>query len=301
MHISRIDLNLFVVFEAVLREGSITAASRALHLSQPAVSHALGRLRLLYGDPLFERAGRGVQPTALARSLAPGIREALAGLQDSLDGGTRFAPEQSDRCFTLALRDMLELVVMPPLCAALQTAAPRVSLAVARIARRRLAADLGDGRIDLAVDVPLPADPDLRQARLAAEPLVVLARRGHPRIGPRLTLEDYLAEGHVQVSSRRSGPGIEDLALARRGIQRAVRLRCRQYATACRTVAATDLIATLPARHARIANLGHDNQLLALPLPDAAMELTLYWHRKTDNDPANRWLRQQLTAALNPD
>src|SRR5436190_23041657 len=115
MQLSRIDLNLFTVFDAIYREGGITAAAKRLHLSQPAISHALGRLRELLDDSLFERRGNDMVPTSMARSLAATIGRSLASLEEALQGAGRFDPTTSQRRFTLAIRSSFEASFLPEL------------------------------------------------------------------------------------------------------------------------------------------------------------------------------------------
>lgn len=298
VNLSRIDLNLFVVFDTVFTEGGITTASRKLNLSQPAVSHALARLRGLLGDPLFERHGRVMVPTPLARSIVGQVRSALGKLEGTLHETVRFEPATSDRQFTLAFRDVLELILVPPLMAALRRDAPGIEIAAARIDRRRLESDLFTGVVDIGIDVLLPVSADIGQQRVLAEDMVVVARQDHPALKKTLDLKTYLAQEHIQISSRRRGPGLEDIALAQLGAARRIRLRCQHYGTACRTVSMTDLLATMPARYATVVNLPYGNQIVPLPLKDTRLELYLYWHRNTDADPAGLWLREQLRRVI---
>ena len=213
MHLSRIDLNLFTVFDAIYREGGITPASKRLHLSQPAVSHALARLRELLGDPLFERQGNEMIPTPRARALAETIGRSLGGLEQMLHRLGHFDPAESQRNFTVALRESSESLFVPPLLARIAREAPHAGLATVRIERRDLEDDLHNGELDAAIDVALPLSADVRTERVRAEPLVVMARGDHPTIRDKLDLESYLAAEHVLVTGRRRGGGYEDIAL----------------------------------------------------------------------------------------
>lgn len=298
MHISRVDLNLFVVFDAIYTEGGITAAARTLNLTQPAVSHALGRLRELFDDPLFERRGQGMVPTPLARTLIAEVRTSLQGFERTLREGTRFDPATSERRFTISMRDALEATLLPPLMAAIAKEAPRIDVTTVRGDRRQLEAELLAGTIDAVADILLPASPAIRHAPILSDPMVVLARPGHPIAHEPLTLERYLACEHVHVSSRRRGAGLEDVELRRLGHERRVRLRCQHYPAACRVVSCTDLLATLPIRYARIANEPYGNVMLPLPFNVPALELYLYWHANSDQDAAGRWLRDHIFAAM---
>ena len=298
MHISRVDLNLFIVFEAIYAEGSVTRASLKLNLTQPAISHALKRLRVMFEDPLFVRQGHLMVSTPLARSIIEPVRHSLRGFEVTLNKLNRFDPASTEKEFTLALRDVLESTVLPPLMVALERNAPHARVAAVQVDRRELEGELQAGTLDCAIDVLLPLAPDIRHTRILADRTLVVARRGHPRLQSGITLEQYLAEEHILASSRRKGPGIEDFELSRLGMQRKIRLRCQHYFAACRVVSQTDLLLTMPERYARVANQQFDNQLLPLPLEMPAWDVYLYWHANVEDDPANRWLRERLTAAM---
>ena len=300
MHISRIDLNLFVVFEAIYTEASVSGAARQLNLSQPAISHALGRLRLLLDDPLFARQGHAMVPTPLARSMIEAVRASLRALQVTLNKQDRFDPASSAKQFTLALRDVLETTVLAPLMARVCTSAPRVDVAAVQVERRDLESELAAGTLDCAIDVLLPLASQIRRTRIGGDKYVVLARRGHPLLQGGLDLERYLQQGHVLASSRRHGPGLEDFELSRLGLQRRVRLRCQHYLAACRVVSQSDLVLTMPEAYARLINGQFDNQILPFPLEMPPLDIYLYWHEDVDNDPANAWLREQIMASLQP-
>ncbi len=179
MHISRVDLNLFVVFDAIYTEGGITAAARTLNLTQPAVSHALGRLRELFDDPLFERRGQGMVPTPLARTLIAEVRTSLQGFERTLREGTRFDPATSERRFTISMRDALEATLLPPLMAAIAKEAPRIDVTTVRGDRRQLEAELLAGTIDAVADILLPASAAIRHAP-EGKAAVVIADDGAP-------------------------------------------------------------------------------------------------------------------------
>lgn len=291
--ISRIDLNLFAVFDAIVREGSISAAARRLNLTQPAVSHALARLRNQLDDPLFVRRGRQMVATTRAEQLITPVREALTTLGRCLAAAPAFDPAQARRSFVLGLRDGLEACLLPPLVQHLQHQAPGISLQSLTISRRDTRHELAAGRIDLAVDVLLPAAADLHHQRLLQDGLSVLMRRQHPLATERLTLALYLAARHVLVSSRRRGPALEDAGLAELGKRREISLRCQHYQSALEVAASSDLLLTLPTLLAeRLAD--HRFVRRALPLVAPPMALYLYWHQDRSEDDAHRWLRHLL-------
>lgn len=300
MPMSRIDLNLFSVFDAIYREGGITPASKRLHLSQPAVSHALARLRDLLQDPLFERHGNEMRPTPRARALASTISRSLGSLEQMLERPTEFDPHTAERGFVIAMRESHETSLLPALGAALEAGSPMagIQFACVRNDRRDLEEDLQSGELDLALDIALPLSAEIKRLRLCASPLVVLARPDHALVQGSLDLETYLAQEHVLVTGRRRGAGYEDGVLERLGRTRRIRLRCQQHRIAVELVRRTDLLVTLPRDQALLLNRSSGNQILAFPVEIAPFESYLYWHANVDEDPANRWFRGFVSHAL---
>ncbi len=300
MHLRRVDLNLFVVFDAIYAEGSVTRAAHALNLTQPALSHALRRLRALFDDALFTRHGHVMQPTPLARALIEPVRQALRTLDRSVRQAQAFDPQRAERAFTIAMRDVLEAEVLPELTRRVRALAPGVSLNAVRIDRAELASELAAGTVDLALDVALQQPRSVHRARLLRDAQVVVLREGHPALGAPLDLPAYLAHAHILVSSRRRGPGLPDVALAQSDSSRRIALRCQHYDAACRVVAATDLLLTMPGLYARMANQGLGNRIVPLPLDVPPLDIYLYWHDDAALDPANSWLRELLRACMAP-
>lgn len=300
MNLNKIDLNLFLVFDAIVQTGSLTAAARELHLSQPAVSHALARLREALGDPLFTRQGRRMLPTPYARSLTASVRQALSTLQAGIKGPQQgFDAARSDRVFTIGMRDILESLTLPGLMAHIRAHAPGISVNSIQIERHDIADALRQGRIDAAVDIALPVPHEVSHTRLVLDKLVVVARADHPVIGKGpLRLDAYLAASHVLVSARRQGLGLEDYELSRQGLRRPIGLRCRHYFAGCRVVSQTDMLLTMPEQYARVANQHFNNTLHAFPLSAAQLDAHLYWNATQDDDPTNLWFRQQVIAAV---
>lgn len=298
MHISRVDLNLFTVFEAIYTEGSVTRASQKLNLTQPAISHALGRLRQMFNDPLFVRQGHTMVSTPLARNLIEPIRRSLRGLEGTLSGSRVFDPATTSKRFNIALRDVLEATTLPPLMRRVRQNAPQVDIAAIHVDRRELESELAAGTLDGAIDVLLPLASEIMRTRIYQDETVVVVRQGHPDIDGELNIDTYLKQDHILASSRRRGPGLEDFELSRFGLERHIRLRCQHYFAACRVVSQTDMVLTMPGRYAHIANEQFGNQILPFPLEVPAFDVFLYWHANVDNDPANRWFREQVMQSV---
>jgi DNA-binding transcriptional LysR family regulator len=297
-NIARLDLNLLVVLEAIYSAGGVTRAAERLNLSQPAISHALSRLRGMFDDPLFSRHGHALVPTPLTRSLIEPLRRSLSGLGALLSETGRFDSREAEERFTLAMRDPVEILVLPPLLRRVAGAAPGIDLRAVQVARRNIEAGLGSAALDLAIDVLLPLSDSVRRERVAADPLVVVARKRHPRLRAGFDLQTYLGQHHVMVTSRRKGPGLEDVVLAQHGFQRRIRLRCRNYLAAFSVISATDLVLTMPKRYAARLNVGFGNRILPLPIAAPTLDLYLYWYATVDKDPANRWLRGLVIEAF---
>ncbi|HFN5123580.1 TPA: LysR family transcriptional regulator [Pseudomonas aeruginosa] len=289
--LSRFDLNLFRVFEVVYRERNLTRAAGLLHLSQSAVSHALARLRDQLGDPLFVRQGRGVAPTPLADRLAPGIHDALAGLHRSMNRCQTFDPRRDARTFQLNMPEQLEPLVLPAILDHLRQAASRIEIRCNSLHWADLKAELGAGRIDLAIEIARPTDAALRRQHLLDDSLCVMAG---PGFAGELSAEEYLAADHVAVTSRRRGICIEDLALGHLGLTRQVRQRCQHYLSAALLVAQGGYLLTLTRGYAELINRGLGNRLLPMPLALPAVTLNLYWSRQADDEAGSLWLRGEL-------
>jgi DNA-binding transcriptional LysR family regulator len=290
---NRLDLNLLHVFDTIYREGSLTRAARVLHLTQPAVSHSLARLRDHFDDPLFTRQGNQMVPTPLARRFLESMRPGLTQVQSAITQFHAFDPVNQRKTYTLGLRDILESTFLPPLMNRL-AAYSELEIASQRIVRREMESLLAAGKLDFAVDVLLPVSSQTAHELLRQDRLVVLARKDHPLAAQTITMDDYLSAKHVLVSSRTEGPGIEDFELSRLGVQRTIRLRCQHYYAACRVVEKTDLLLTMPETYARIIADRQHVTIMAPPADFPSIDVHLYWHKAYQAEPALIWFREQL-------
>jgi DNA-binding transcriptional LysR family regulator len=293
MNLRSIDLNLLPVLEAIYVERSLTRAGEVLHVTQPAISNALARLRTAFGDPLFVRSARGMTPTPAAEALIGPVREALAKLRGGLDPRASFDPMTSDRTFNLAMRDIAPSMLMPVLARRLERAAPGVRIQCHQVDRGDIPAELASGRLDFAIDIPALARPDLDSSPLFSDRLVCVLRRGHPAAKQRLTLKRFLEMRHVVVSSRRSGRTLTDEALSRVGERLRPVMRLPHYQPAFHVVMSSDLALVAPLSLAR----RYDVARLDLPFQPPGLDLLLYWRRAAADEPAMRWARGELVAA----
>ncbi|MGO1693303.1 MAG: LysR family transcriptional regulator [Marinobacter sp.] len=292
---ARLDLNLLHVFDTIYREGSLTRAAKALHLTQPAVSHSLSRLREHFDDPLFTRQGNQMVPTPLARRFLESMKPALTQIQGAVNQFHAFDPANQRKTYSLGLRDVLEATFLPQLMQRLDPY-PVLEIASKRVPRKEMETQLAAGKLDFSVDVLLPVSSQTSHELLRRDRLVVLAREGHPLASQTLDMKGYLSARHVLVSSRTEGPGIEDFELSRLGVQRSIRLRCQHYYAACRVVEATDLLLTMPETYARIISERANITIINPPADLPSLDVHLYWHKAYDREPALIWFREQLKA-----
>jgi DNA-binding transcriptional LysR family regulator len=291
MNLSKVDLNLFVVFDAIYTEANLTRAGQIVGITQPAVSNALARLRDTFNDPLFVRTAQGMVPTPMAQNIVGPVRNALALLRVSVQESRVFNPADASKTFRISMADLIEAVVLPPLMRRLRRHAPSLVIESFSCKRRDTTKELAAGRLDFAVDAPLNSDPQVRHVKLVEDRYVCAMRQGHPLEHAPMTLDVYLAQEHIHISSRRNGLGEVDLALGKIGLQRKIMLRSQHYMMAAQVLHQTDMVMTVPERFAR----RHDLPFCALPLTGVnPVETHLYWHESTDQDPANRWMREQL-------
>ena len=293
----RIDLNLFIVFDAIFTEGNLTRAANVLNLTQPAVSHSLARLRDHFDDPLFVRQGNKMLPTSVAKNVITDVREALHQLQVVLHQSRQFDPKSAQKRYAISLHDSLEASYLPYLMRHLNAEAPMIDLTSTRVRRSELENKLSSGDIDFAIDILLPVGDNICHTQLENDQLVVVAASNHPDIDNELGLASYLEQKHVLVSSRVSGPGLEDFELGRLGLQRRVGLRCQHFFSACRVVESSDMLLTMPETAAKMFSQVLDITTYPLPVELPGIDVHLYWHINVDKDPGNRWLRNKILMA----
>ncbi|HET6552324.1 MAG TPA: LysR family transcriptional regulator [Dyella sp.] len=293
---SRIDLNLFRVLDAIYTHGGVSAAARALHLTQPAVTHALGRLRDHLGDPLFVRQGNRLQPNHKVLAMMPSVQSHLKGLLASTHAQAQFTPAQLQMEFAIGFRDILESIALPRLVAQLGREAPGVRLVSRRVAADEMERELGAGTLDLMVDRPMRIGPRISQQRLLDETLVVAMRRNHP-FARQLSRTDYLAAQHVVVSPLGEANALDTL-LEQKGMFREVRMVAQHYFAACQIVAGSDLLLTVPRAYAEHLAPLLPMALQPLPIRIKAIPILAYWHDAKDDDPAHSWFRERLVNSI---
>jgi DNA-binding transcriptional LysR family regulator len=290
MRLSQIDLNLFIVFDAIYQQRNLTRAAEILCITQPAVSNALGRLRNTLNDPLFVRTSQGMSPTPMAEDIVGRVQEALQLLSTSITEGEVFLPETAEKVFRLSMNDMAEAMILPGLMEHLQTAAPHISVECYNVPREQVERELAAGTLDFALDVPLISGNQVCTTPLIKQRYACMVRKHHSKVGDTLTLDQYLSLDHIAISSRRKGLSYVDMALNRLGRRRTVKMRVQHYQVAPMLVASTDLALTIPMSMAQ----KYDMKVLELPFSLPALDWNLYWHTSADQDKANIWMRGLL-------
>lgn len=286
-----LDLNLLVVFDAVAQARSATRAAAKLNMTQPAISHALARLRGALKDELFVRTPDGMAPTPFAERLAGPVRDALEGLQTALDGAAGFDPATASRGFVAALDNRAALVLAAPIAAAVAAEAPGVSLDLRPSGTLDLADCLDRAELDLALGGLAAPGERFSDLRLFENGFVALMRRGHPAPGAGdLDMRTLAAYPHLVLSSTGEETRFVDAELARHGLVRRVALRAPLLAAAA-ALAQSEMIAVVGERTARAFAAIAPLQVLPLPFASPQLVTAMLWHRKHDDVPAHRWLR----------
>ncbi len=288
----RIDLNLLVVLEALLEEKNVTRAAGRLGMSQPAVSRALGRLRKLFGDRLLVEGRRGYILTERAEALRPVLRTTLVQIGSILEAGP-FDPSAAIGTVRLLMLDLEAAALVPHLLSRLAAEAPNLDLDVVPLGSTALEA-LEKDAVDAVIGVIEEAPAGIHRRGLYNDNLVTLMRVGHPAANRTLTLDRYLELGHIVVRVTGEGPAPVDLALARIGRERRVRVRVPSFLAAAEIAARSDLVMTLPSSLARTAVAMGRFVALPPPLDIGGFTMSLLWHARHQTESRHIWLRRTI-------
>lgn len=291
INLAGIDLNLLVVFDALMTEQNVTRAGERVGLSQPATSNALARLRSLINDDLFIRTAAGLRPTPTAIALHQQLHSALHQIQVALLQESTFDPATSNQVFAIGMSDYVEFALLPGLLQKLQTLAPQVGVQIRSGDRQKLLALLDSGEIDLACGVFPEKIAWHREQLLLQESYVCVCRKDHPVIGSSLSLEEYLSVSHLLVSVKEDRIGRVDALLAEQNLKRHIALSTPHFLTAPFILAQTDLVATLAQRVALTFANNQNLKRLTLPFSISGFSVFMRWHQSTETSPACQWLR----------
>ncbi|MDR3672607.1 MAG: LysR family transcriptional regulator [Holophaga sp.] len=295
MNVRQVDLNLLQIFNAVMAERNVTRAAQRLALTQPAVSNALGRLRVLFQDELFIRVRDGVRPTERAIAIWPDIQDALGKIM-TLVGAPEFESTSSHQLFQVAISDSLRYGLVPALAVHLAREAPQVKLHL-HPHTETAAVELEAGRLDCVLGMfPQPA-PGLHVDALFADDFICVMRKGNPLAQHCLTLKSFAAASHALVKSDGIGQGVVDAWLGLKGLTRQIPLVVNHYDDALTIVEQTDLVTTIPRRLAWLVDR-IECRIVKLPFATERILYKMLWHDRTDRDPARIWLRAVIRAQV---
>jgi DNA-binding transcriptional LysR family regulator len=290
-----IDLNLLVVFDAVMQERNVTRAGQRLGLSQPAMSHALTRLRFMLKDDLFIRSPKGMLPTPRAEQLALPVRSALDGLQHSLQP-TQFVPSKATNSFRIAVHNYTAIVLVPQLAGRITKIAPGVTLEFRPGGTLNIVDLLDRGELELAIGFFPEQGERFSRLSLLQDDFVVVLRKGHPAAGAReLSMEKFSALSHLSISSVQYTTDFIDKALARRRLTRRIQLRA-PFLSAVRILVVSDMVSVVQRRVAEELVRYRPLVIRPLPLSSPTIETSMIWPRWLDDQPAHRWLRESVIA-----
>ncbi|MEO1230470.1 MAG: LysR family transcriptional regulator [Myxococcota bacterium] len=293
-NVGELDLNLLVVLDVLLDELSVTRAAARLGRTQSALSRSLSRLRELMDDPLLVRTREGMRPTSKAQALKAPVRRLVADATAIVAGAPSFDPRVARRSFVITCGDSAELILMPPLLAALGERAPGIDIITRR--ESRLSVDpLEDGQVDLLI-TPTAAvlSNELKRQVLWTDSFSCVVRRGHPVSDGPLDLDRYCRLRHALCAPMGTPGGIVDDALARLGRERRVVFTSPTFLAVGHAVAQSDLITTLPRQTARYFLRLFDLEILPAPLELSPFTIAQFWHERRHQDPGHAWLRQLI-------
>jgi DNA-binding transcriptional LysR family regulator len=291
MDIRRVDLNLLVIFDSMARHRSVIRTAEAVGLSQPATSAALARLRTLFDDPLFVRAGSEMKPTPRALALSPVVHRVVEAISTEILQQSTFDPAHADRTFTILTPDIGEIAFIPGVLRRLRQEAPHIRLHALSLPRKATAEALESGTAELAVGF----FPDLHKAGFFQQALFrtsysCIACATHKQAGQRMTMKQFLAAKHLVVRP----DGREhtfDRLLEEKGHHRRVMLELSHFMSLLAILPGSDLIATVPDDIATAVGRHIKLRRIELPFRPPVIEVQQFWHRRMQHDPASRWLR----------
>lgn len=292
------DLNLLRVLHAVVREGSVTRAAARLHRTPSAISHALERLRRGLDDPLFERAGHSMIPTAKALEAADEIETIMVRLDAVLFSPSRFNPGRLARTFQLGMSDYAAAVALGPLVPRLRDIAPAVKLVVRHLGRDDGTAAVRQGSVDLAIGVFPGLTADLKSRSAGSDRYNCAIWQGSRASRQPLDLEQYLSLEHLNILVRGDSLGLIDNALAQQGLARRIAMVVPHFLVAPRLLRGTDLVLTAPARLLQSVAADCELTLFEPPISLPHFPTQFVWASRNASDPALAWLIEELGQAL---
>nr|WP_179998585.1 LysR family transcriptional regulator [Acinetobacter sp. YH12239] len=284
-----IDLSLIKVFIIIYQTQNISHAAERLNLSQPSVTYNLNRLRKMLNDQLFVRDKFGVKPTKLAQSLYPSFYEAIVKIDMAIDSAKHFDPLTSSKVFRLGISDLGEICLLPSLIEYLEQHAPHIKLEIEEIHSEKVEEWLVEGFLDVAVfNSSHTIMPNIESRNLFEERYVCIAKKEHPRIQHKLSMEDYLSEKHVAIKSSTGHIEI-DQRLKELGHSRQIMLEVPHFSVLQNVVKHSELLVTLPSRAAKVYQQHTDIQIFELPFEVRPFNVSVNWYNHKDDLDARKW------------
>ena len=288
------DLNLLRVFMAIWDLRSLTAAGDRLGLTQPAVSHALRRLRTLFDDPLFVRTLTGMAPTDAAVRLYPPLAQAFGIINVAVQQLAKFDPATAERVFHVSMSDMSEFYFLPPILAMLESTARGIRIEVTNFPVESVTAAMRSGKVDLALGYVPGLDPGCVSKTLFVDEHVCVVRAGHPLQTPKPTKEDLAGLRYVYASTNATGHRMVEQWLEELSLKRDVVLRLPHFVVAPEIVRNTDLAVIFPRSIAQRFNQNEAFRILPLPFSLPPIEIQVHSHAQFSADPGIAWLREAI-------
>jgi DNA-binding transcriptional LysR family regulator len=304
MNISRIDLNLLVYLDILLREQNVTKAANQLGITQPAMSNGLRRLRDLFKDPLLIRTSQGMSPTERAQELQPQLREILSRIEQAVQPSADFNPLESDRVFRIMASDYAESTLIPGLLHEIRDIAPHIRLDILTPSDVTFQ-DVEKGKIDMAINRFDYLPQSFHQVNVWRDNFTCLMSNDNPILQD-FTLDSYLQAQHIWVNKTGMGIGVGmnpsdtqrlgwvDEALADMDRTRHIRVFTRHYQVAALLAEQPDLIATLPRQAALLHNKHGNLSTKPPPFPIVPIELKMAWSPLLHHNPGHAWMRRLI-------
>ncbi|WP_164848492.1 LysR family transcriptional regulator [Halobacteriovorax sp. HLS] len=298
MNINGMDLNLLLVFNALIETKSVSKGAKLIGLSQPAMSHALNRLRLILDDDLFLRTPKGMVPTPKAEGIKDIIASSLGQLESGLFSAEQFDPHTHKKRFTITSSDCECMTFIPYLISSILKNSPGMSLDFRHPTLETFYSDLDSSKVDLALGVGLRPRNNLVIQKIFDEDYICLTRKDNPLVQDKISLGEYLKLEHINIDPLGGRRGIVDNALAKIGVQRNIRVSIPQFSLSPWIFLNNNLIVTIP------KTLGLEFQKILPvksfepPVEIQSLEGHMMWHKRNDNDPAHKWLRKKIIQSV---
>jgi DNA-binding transcriptional LysR family regulator len=286
-----VDFRLLLAFDALISERHVSRAAAAVNLSQPAMSHALAKLRQQFDDPVLARTSTGLEPTPRALELIEPVREAIRQVERLFKEGSTFDPLTSSESFTIRMGDMNEVLFLPPLLQRIEERATNITITVQHLPPSETVRALEASAIDFAVSALIKHSKSVHSMELATDRMVCIMRKGHPAAADRLSTRAFLSLRHLRIVQSAGDMRFVEEALLMRGMRRNVRATTPHWLAASYLIESSDLVTALP--ESMVKKLNADDRFVVRPLPLGGSQFSwrLYWHRRYDARPAHRWIR----------